>query len=158
VFEAVRRIWPADRPLGIRVSATDWVDGGWTPDETVVFARALKDLGCDFVDVSSGGLDERQEVPLGPGYQVPFAEKVRREAEIRTWAVGLITEAHQAEAIVAGGQADMVALARAVMDDPRWAWHAARAQGRGALFENVRPLPPEPLARPPRPAARGRVR
>jgi NADPH2 dehydrogenase len=154
VFEAVRRIWPADRPLGIRVSATDWVDGGWTPDETVVFARALKDLGCDFVDVSSGGLDERQEVPLGPGYQVPFAEKVRREAEIRTWAVGLITEAHQAEAIVAGGQADMVALARAFMDDPRWAWHAARALKAEAPYSRmyVRCHPsrwPGPLAPPP---------
>jgi 2,4-dienoyl-CoA reductase-like NADH-dependent reductase (Old Yellow Enzyme family) len=137
VFEAVRRVWPADKPLGIRISATDWVDGGWAPDEAVAFARMVKELGCDFVDVSSGGLDPRQEVSLGPGYQVRFAEKVRREAKIATWAVGLITEAHQADAIVAAGQADMVALARAVMDDPRWAWHAARALGAEAPYSKM---------------------
>jgi 2,4-dienoyl-CoA reductase-like NADH-dependent reductase (Old Yellow Enzyme family) len=137
VFEAVRRVWPADRPLGIRISATDWVDGGWIPDDAVAFARALGDLGCDFVDVSSGGLDPRQEVPLGPGYQVRFAEKVRRGADIATWAVGMITEAHQADAIIASGQADMVALARAVMDDPRWAWHAARALGAEAPYSQM---------------------
>jgi 2,4-dienoyl-CoA reductase-like NADH-dependent reductase (Old Yellow Enzyme family) len=82
VFEAVRRVWPSDKPLGVRVSATDWVEGGWTVEDTVAFARALKALGCDFVDVSSGGLHPRQQIPLGPGYQVPFSEKIRREAEI----------------------------------------------------------------------------
>jgi 2,4-dienoyl-CoA reductase-like NADH-dependent reductase (Old Yellow Enzyme family) len=127
VFEAVRAVWPEDKPLGMRVSATDWVEGGWTVEETVAFARELKALGCDFVDVSSGGNDPRQKIPLGPGYQVPFAERVRREAGIVTWAVGMITEPHQAEAIVAGGRADLVALARGMMYDPRWAWHAAEA-------------------------------
>jgi 2,4-dienoyl-CoA reductase-like NADH-dependent reductase (Old Yellow Enzyme family) len=129
VFEAVRAVWPADKPLGVRVSATDWVDGGWTVEETVAFARALKALGCDFVDVSSGGLDPRQKIPLGPGYQVRFAEQVRRAAEIPTWAVGMITDPHQAEAIIADGRADLVALARAIMYDPRFAWHAAAALG-----------------------------
>jgi 2,4-dienoyl-CoA reductase-like NADH-dependent reductase (Old Yellow Enzyme family) len=137
VFEALRRAWPADRPLGIRVSATDWVAGGWTPDETVVFARALLDLGCDFVDVSSGGLDPRQKIPLGPGYQVHLASRVRREAGIPTWAVGMITGARQAEAIVAGGQADMVALARGIMYDPRFAWHAAVELGAEAAYPRM---------------------
>jgi 2,4-dienoyl-CoA reductase-like NADH-dependent reductase (Old Yellow Enzyme family) len=125
VFEAVRRAWPDDKPLGMRVSATDYVEGGWTVEDTVALATELKALGCDFVDVSGGGLDPRQEIPLGPGYQVPLAERVRREAGIATWAVGMITRARQAEAIVADGQADMVALARAMMFDPRWAWRAA---------------------------------
>ncbi len=137
VFEAVRRVWPADRPLGVRVSATDWVDGGWTVEETVALARALKALGCDFVDVSSGGLDPRQQIPLGPGYQVPFAERVRREAEIPTWAVGMITEPQQAEAIVAEGRADLVALARGIMYDPRFAWHAAAALGAETAYPRM---------------------
>ena len=129
VFEAVRTAIPDDLPLGVRVSATDWVDGGWTPEETVELARALQARGSDFVDVSSGGNDRRQQIPLGPGYQVPFAAKVRREAEVPTWAVGMITDPHQAEAIVESGEADMVALARGVMFNPRWAWHAAEALG-----------------------------
>ncbi|MCG8692977.1 MAG: hypothetical protein MI806_17385 [Minwuiales bacterium] len=129
VFEAVRAVWPDHKPLGVRVSATDWVDGGWTVDETVELARNLKARGCDFIDVSSGGLDPRQEIPVGPGYQVPFAERIRGETGIATWAVGMITEAHQAEEIVAGGKADCVALARGMMYDPRWAWHAAEALG-----------------------------
>ena len=129
VFEAVRAACPDDKPLGVRVSATDWVEGGWTVEETVVFARALKELGCDFVDVSSGGIDPRQKVPVAPGYQVPFAGRVRREADVPTWAVGMITEPLQAEEIVASGQADMVALARAVMFDPRWSWRAADELG-----------------------------
>jgi 2,4-dienoyl-CoA reductase-like NADH-dependent reductase (Old Yellow Enzyme family) len=129
VFEAVRAVWPADRPLGVRVSATDWLDGGWTPEETVVFARELKALGCDFVDVTSGQLDPRQKIPLAPGYNVPLAEKVKQEAGIAVMAVGMITRARQAEDIVASGRADLVAIARAMMDDPRWAWHAARELG-----------------------------
>jgi 2,4-dienoyl-CoA reductase-like NADH-dependent reductase (Old Yellow Enzyme family) len=129
LFEAVRGVWPDDKPLGVRVSATDYVEGGWTVEDTVVLAIELKGLGCDFVDVSGGGLDPRQQIPLGPGYQVLFAERVRREAGIATWAVGMITRARQAEAIVADGQADMVALARAMMFDPRWAWRAALELG-----------------------------
>jgi 2,4-dienoyl-CoA reductase-like NADH-dependent reductase (Old Yellow Enzyme family) len=126
VFEAVRAVWPQDRPMGVRVSATDWIDGGWTPEETVVFARELKALGCDFVDVTSGQLDPRQQIPFAPGYNVAFAEKVRKEAGIISMSVGMISRARQAEDIIAGGKADLVAIARAMMDDPRWAWHAAR--------------------------------
>jgi 2,4-dienoyl-CoA reductase-like NADH-dependent reductase (Old Yellow Enzyme family) len=129
VFEAVRAIWPDDKPLGIRISATDWIDGGWNLEESVVFARELKSLGCDFIDVSSGALDPRQQIPLAPGYQVPFSDKIRKQAEIATWTVGMITKARQAEKIIADGKADIVALARGMMFDPRWAWHAAEELG-----------------------------
>jgi 2,4-dienoyl-CoA reductase-like NADH-dependent reductase (Old Yellow Enzyme family) len=129
VFEAVRRVWPEEKPLGVRITGRDWVEGGWELEDAVTFAQALKDLGCDFVDVTSGGLDPRQKISVGPGYQVPFAERVRREAGIHTWAVGMITEARQAELIIRNGQADMVALARGMMRDPRWAWHAAEVLG-----------------------------
>ncbi len=128
-FAACRAAWPADKPMGIRVSATDWVEGGWTPEETVVLAKKLKALGCDYIDVTTSGLDPRQKIPLGPGYQVQFAEKVKREAGIATMAVGMITDAHQAEHIIASGQADMVALARSMLLDPRWAWHAGQELG-----------------------------
>ena len=97
IFEAMRQAWPADKPLGVRVSATDWVEGGWTLEETVVLARELQALGCDFIDVSSGGLDPRQEIPIGPGYQVPLAARIRAETDLITMAVGMITEAAQAE-------------------------------------------------------------
>lgn len=129
VFEACRAVWPERKSMGIRLSATDWVEGGLTVEETVEVSKALKELGCDFIDVTSGGLDPRQQITLGPGYQVPFAEQVRREAGIPTMAVGMITDPHQAEEVVASGKADMVAIARGMMDDPRWAWHAARALG-----------------------------
>jgi 2,4-dienoyl-CoA reductase-like NADH-dependent reductase (Old Yellow Enzyme family) len=129
LFAAMRAAWPADKPMGMRVSATDWVDGGWTPEETVVLARELKKLGCDYLDVSSGGLDPRQKIPLAPGYQAPFAEKVRKETGLPTMSVGLITEPKQAEEIIASGKADMIAIARGAMWDPRWAWHAAEALG-----------------------------
>jgi len=129
VFDAVRAVWPKERPLGARVSATDWIDGGWTPEETVVFAKAMKARGCDFFDVSSGALDPRQQIPMAPGYNVPFAEKVRKETGIAVMSVGMISRARQAEDIVASGKADLVAIARAMMDDPRWAWHAARELG-----------------------------
>ncbi len=126
VFAAVRAAWPTDKPLGVRVSATDWVEGGWTPGETVTFAKALKTLGCDFLDVTTGGVDPRQQMPLAPGYNVPFAEQVKRETGMPVMAVGMITGARQADKIISSGKADMVAIARAMMDDPRWAWHAAR--------------------------------
>jgi 2,4-dienoyl-CoA reductase-like NADH-dependent reductase (Old Yellow Enzyme family) len=129
VFEAVRAVWPDHLPVGVRVSATDWVDGGWTAEETVLFAKKLKAQGCDFIDVTTSGLDPRQQIPVGPGYQVPFAEQIKKEADLLTWAVGLITDAHQAEGIIASGQADMVALARGMMFNPRWAWHAALELG-----------------------------
>jgi len=134
VVEAVRAVWPAERPLGVRVSATDWIDGGWTPAETVILARELKALGCDFIDVSSGQLDPRQQIPFAAGYNVPFAEQIKREAGIATMAVGMITRPRQAEAIVAEGRADLIAIARAIMDDPRWAWHAARELGAEAPY------------------------
>lgn len=129
VFEATRAVWPDDRPLGVRVSATDWIEGGWTLEDTISYARELKGLGCDYIDVSSGGLDPRQQVTPGPGYQVPLAEAVRKAVGMPTMAVGMITEARQAEAIIADGQADFVALARGMMFDPRWAWHAAEELG-----------------------------
>ena len=134
VFEAVRAVWPAELPLGVRVSATDWVDGGWTPEETVVFAHGLKKLGCDFMDVTSGQVDPRQKIPFAPGYNVPFAEKVKRETGMPAMAVGMISSGHQAEEIVSSGKADMVAIARAVMDNPHWAWQAARELGAETAY------------------------
>jgi 2,4-dienoyl-CoA reductase-like NADH-dependent reductase (Old Yellow Enzyme family) len=133
VFDAVRAVFPADRPVGVRVSATDWLEGieaeSWTVESTVEFGQALKQRGCDWLDVSSGGISPRQKITLGPGYQVPFAEIVRTETGLPTIAVGLITEPRQAEAIVEAGRADMVALARAFLYDPRWPWHAAATLG-----------------------------
>jgi 2,4-dienoyl-CoA reductase-like NADH-dependent reductase (Old Yellow Enzyme family) len=129
LFEAVRDVWPADRPLGARVSAFEWVAGGWSVEDTVEFAKRLQARGCDFLDVSSAGNDPRQKIEVKPGYQVPFARAVKQATGITTMAVGLITEPRQAEAIIAEGDADLVALARAVMDDPHWAWHAARELG-----------------------------
>ena len=134
VFEAVRAVWPADLPLGVRVSATDWVDGGWTPEETVVFADALKKLGCDFIDATSGQVDPRQKIPFAPGYNVPFAEKVKRETGMPVMAVGMISNGKQAEEIVSSGKADMVAIARAAMDNPHWAWQAARELGAETAY------------------------
>ncbi len=129
VFDAVRAAVPADLPVGIRISATDWVDGGWEIEQSVAFARELQRHGCAFIDVSSGGLSPLQQIPVEPGYQVPFAERIRRETGLLTIAVGLITEPGQAEAIVSTGQADMVALARGMLYDPRWPWHAAAELG-----------------------------
>lgn len=129
VVAAVRAVWPEDRPLSVRVSATDWVEGGWDLDQTIVLARRLAERGVDVIDVSSGGLDPRQKLALGPGYQVPFAEAVRRATGLPTIAVGLVVTPRQAEAILAEGKADLVALARTIMDDPRWPWHAAQEFG-----------------------------
>ena len=129
VFEAVRRVWPADKALGMRLSAVEWVEGGVTVEDTIETARQLKALGCDFVDVSSGGNAPGQKITLGPGYHVPFSARVRREAGIKTWAVGLITEPEQAEKIIASGEADCTAHARPFLLDPRWAWNAARTLG-----------------------------
>lgn len=131
VFDAVRAVFAASKPVGVRVSATDWLNGeeSWTLEQTIELAQQLKARGCDWIDVSSGGISPRQRLALGPGYQVPFAEAVRRATGLRTIAVGLITEPAQAEAIVAEGRADMVALARGFLYDPRWPWHAAAALG-----------------------------
>jgi 2,4-dienoyl-CoA reductase-like NADH-dependent reductase (Old Yellow Enzyme family) len=129
IFDIVRNNFPADRPVGVRVSATDWVEGGWDVTQTVAYAQALKQRGCAYIDVSSGGLSTRQKIALGAGYQVPFAEQIKRETGLPTMAVGLITEAEQAEQIIASGQADMVALARGILYDARWPWHAAAKLG-----------------------------
>ena len=125
IFAAMREAWPAAKPLGIRISAVEWVDGGITLADSIALAHALKALGCDFMDVSSGGNAYNQKITLGAGYQVPFAEAIRKAVDMPVMAVGLITEAAHAEQIVATGQADMVALARGFMDDPLWARHAA---------------------------------
>jgi len=129
VFDAVRAAFSADRPVGVRVSATDWVENGWDLEQTIVFAQELKRRGCAFIDASSGGLSPLQKIALEPGYQVPFAARIKQETGMPTIAVGLITEAEQAEHIVASGQADMVALARGMLYDPRWPWHAAAKLG-----------------------------
>lgn len=134
VFAAMRAAWPTDRPMGVRISATDWVDGGWNIEESVVFSRELKKLGCDYIDCSSGALDPRQQLPLAPGYQVPFAERIRKDAGIPTIAVGLITSPRQCEEIVSSGKADMVCLARGAMWNPRFAWHAAEELGADAPY------------------------
>jgi NADPH2 dehydrogenase len=131
VFEAVRAEVPAAVPVGVRVSATDWLEHtdapGWTLAQTIALATELKQRGCDWIDVSSAGISPQQKIAVGPGYQVPLARAIREATGLATMAVGLITEPHQAEAIVAEGHADLVALARAFLYDPRWGWHAAAA-------------------------------
>jgi len=129
VFDAVRSAFPSDRPVTVRVSGTDWAEGGWTIEETVAFAKALEARGCDGVHVSSGGLTPVQQVPVGPNYQVPLARAVKAATRMPVAAVGLITEFEQAEAIVGTGDADFIALARAILYDPRWPWHAAAHLG-----------------------------
>lgn len=129
VYDAVRAVFPAGKPVGMKVSATDWVEGGWDLEQTIALCHALKARGVDWVDVSSGGISPLQRIPLGPGYQVSFAEAVKVATGVSTFAVGLITGAQQAEDIVASGQADFVALARAMLYDPRWPWHAAATLG-----------------------------
>jgi 2,4-dienoyl-CoA reductase-like NADH-dependent reductase (Old Yellow Enzyme family) len=129
VYEAVRAAVPASVAVGMRISATDWVEGGWEIEQSVQFAHALKRAGADFIHVSSGGVSPLQQIALSPGYQVPFAERIKAEVGMPTISVGLITEAQHAEEIVASGQSDMVALARAMLFDPRWPWHAAARLG-----------------------------
>ncbi len=158
VFDAVRAAWPADRPLGVRVSATDWVEGGWTLEETIDLARRLKAGGADWIDVSSGGVSPQQKIVLGPGYQVPFARAIRSATGLTTMAVGLITEPRQAEGIIAAGDADMVALARGLLWDPRWPWRAAAAlgatvSGPAALLAGAAEGSRDGLRRRPHPAA-----
>jgi NADPH2 dehydrogenase len=129
VFDAVRAAFPANKPVGIKVSSTDWVDGGWDVAQTIELAKELKKRGVDWIDASSGGVSPLQKIPLGPGYQVQFAQAIKQAAGVNTIAVGLITEPKQAEDIVASGKADMVALARGMLYDPRWGWHAAAQLG-----------------------------
>jgi len=129
VVEATRDIWPADLPLFVRLSCTEWVGGGWDGDDTVVLARLLAERGVDLIDCSSGGNVATARIPMAPGYQVPYAEKVRRESGVVTGAVGLITNPELAEEIVANGRADAVLLARELLRDPYWPLHAARTLG-----------------------------
>ena len=129
VFDAIRAAFPAERPVSMRVSATDWVEGGWTVEESIAFARALEARGCAAIHVSSGGLHPDQKIPVGPNYQVPLARRIKEAVGIPVIAVGLITGYEQAEAIVHSGDADAIALARGILYDPRWPWHAAAALG-----------------------------
>jgi 2,4-dienoyl-CoA reductase-like NADH-dependent reductase (Old Yellow Enzyme family) len=134
VFEAVRSVWPRSRALGARIPGSDYVPGAWGPEDAAAYAQELKARGCDFVTVSGGGVVPDAKVPTGPGYQVPFAEAVKRATGMATGAVGLITEPRQAQTIVASGRADYVAIARAFLFNPRWGWHAAIALGADAYF------------------------
>lgn len=129
VFEAVRQAFPADRPVTVRVSGTDWVANGWDITQTIALAHALEERGCAALHVSSGGLDPGQQIPLGPSYQVPLARAVKQAVSMPVVAVGLITDYEQAEAIIGTGDADLVALARGMLYDPRWPWHAAAHLG-----------------------------
>ena len=129
VFDAIRAAVPAEMPVGIKISATDWVEGGFDLPQAIEFAHELKQRGVDWIDVSSGGVSPLQKIPLAPGYQVPLAQGIKQATAVTTMAVGLITEPKQAEEIVATGKADMVALARGMLYDPRWGWHAAAELG-----------------------------
>jgi 2,4-dienoyl-CoA reductase-like NADH-dependent reductase (Old Yellow Enzyme family) len=144
VFQAVAAAAGADIAVGVRLSATDWVEGGWDVEQTIEVSRRLEALGCAFLDISSGGVSSQQKIPLGPGYQVPFAAQVKREVKIPVMTVGLITDPAEAEAIVAQDQADIVAMARGFLRDPRWPWRAAAELG-GTVApppQLLRSLPP----------------
>ena len=129
VFEAVRSAFPSEKPVSMRVSATDWAEGGWDVEQTIVFAKALERVGCGAIHVSSGGMTPTQKIPVGPSYQVPLARALKEATDLPVIAVGLITGYEQAEAIVGTGDADMIALARTILYDPRWPWHAAAHLG-----------------------------
>jgi 2,4-dienoyl-CoA reductase-like NADH-dependent reductase (Old Yellow Enzyme family) len=149
VVDAVRGVWPERLPLFVRISATDWAEGGWNPDESVELAKRLREHGVDLVDSSSGGMVPNAKIPAAPGFQVGFAARIRREAGIATAAVGLITEPAQANTIVAEGEADLVFLARAMLRDPYWPVHAAATLGELASWpkQYLRAAPPESPAR-----------
>jgi 2,4-dienoyl-CoA reductase-like NADH-dependent reductase (Old Yellow Enzyme family) len=149
VVDAVRRTWPDRLPVMVRISATDWVEGGWDIEQSVELARRLKAYGVDLVDCSSGGNVARAKIALGPGYQVPFAERVRKEADIPTGAVGLITDPAQANAIIAEGRADCVLLARELLRDPYWPLRAARELGAAIDWpaQYLRAAPPQSTSR-----------
>ena len=144
VFDAVRAAFPAKRPVSVRLSGTDWVPGGWDIEQTVIFSRALEARGCSTVHVSSGGLHPAQTIAVGPGYQVPLARAVKQRIGIPVVAVGMITDFDHAEAIVATGDADLIAIARGILYDPRWPWHAAAHLGASVV------APPQYLRSQPR--------
>jgi 2,4-dienoyl-CoA reductase-like NADH-dependent reductase (Old Yellow Enzyme family) len=153
IFEACRKVWPAGKAMGMRLSCVEWVEGGVSIEDTIETARQLKALGCDFIDASSGGNAAAQKIPVKPGYHVEFSARIRKEAGIKTWAVGVITEPDQAEGIIASGQADCTAHARAFLLDPRWGWNAARALGAdtpplplpAVRATTILPFKPQPL-------------
>jgi 2,4-dienoyl-CoA reductase-like NADH-dependent reductase (Old Yellow Enzyme family) len=134
LFKAVRDVWPERKPLGIRISTTDWVDGGWEVEDSIAFVNKLKELGCDYVTASSGGSVPEQRLKVYPGYQVPNAERIRQETGMCTMAVGLITEPRQAEEILSSGKADLVAIGRGMLYNPRWPWHAAVELGEEFFY------------------------
>jgi 2,4-dienoyl-CoA reductase-like NADH-dependent reductase (Old Yellow Enzyme family) len=134
VVSAVRSVWPGDAPLFIRISATDWVEGGWDVEQSVELARRVKALGVDLVDCSSGGNLPHADIPLGPGYQTPFAERIRREVGVLTGTVGMITDPAQADHVIRTGQADATFLARELLRDPYWPLRAARELGQPAAW------------------------
>jgi 2,4-dienoyl-CoA reductase-like NADH-dependent reductase (Old Yellow Enzyme family) len=150
LIEAVRAVWPERLPLFVRISATDWVDGGWNPQESIAFARECERRGVDAIDASSGGLSPRQQIDARAGYQVAFARKIRREAEIATIAIGMISDPFYAQRIIEEGEADFVAMARAFLRDPRWVWTAADLLGGESFVPDQyargrrAPLPPRP--------------
>jgi 2,4-dienoyl-CoA reductase-like NADH-dependent reductase (Old Yellow Enzyme family) len=132
VIRAVRAAAPRNVAVGLRISGTDWVDGGWDIAQSIAYVRAAQELGIAYVCVSSGGIRAKVTVPTAPGYQVPLAHEIRQATGVPTRAVGLITDPRQAEQILAAGSADMIALARAFLDDPRWGWRAADRLGAKA--------------------------
>ncbi|MET6622647.1 NADH:flavin oxidoreductase/NADH oxidase [Klebsiella michiganensis] len=129
IFRAIREAVSQDIAVGVRLSATDWVDGGWDNAQSIIFSQQLEALGCDYIHVSSGGLSPHQAIQVGPGYQLPFAREIREKVNIPVICVGLVTEAQQAEEALQNGDADLIALARAVLYNPHWPWHAAAALG-----------------------------
>jgi 2,4-dienoyl-CoA reductase-like NADH-dependent reductase (Old Yellow Enzyme family) len=145
VFDAVRAVWPERRPLGVRISGTDWVEGGWDIEQSIELAGVLKARGCDWIDVSSGGVSAQQRIKAEPGYQVPLARAIRRASGLATIAVGLISDPVHADAIIGDGDADLVAIARAFLWNPRWPWHAAAKLGASAVApcQYYRSLPRE---------------
>ena len=157
VVDAVRAAWPAHLPLFVRISATDWAEGGWTADESVELARRLREHSVDLVDVSSGGQVPQAKIPVGPGFQVPFSARIRKEAGMATAAVGMITDPKQANEIIARGDADMVLLAREMLRDPYWPLHAAAALGETASWpvQYLRAAPPGSQSRKPLSRASG---
>jgi 2,4-dienoyl-CoA reductase-like NADH-dependent reductase (Old Yellow Enzyme family) len=143
VFSALRAAWPDHKPLGARITGTDWLDGGLTIEDAIKFAQELKTRGCDYVCVTSGGIVQKAPIPFAPGYMVPLAERVKKEVKIPTRAVGYITDPLLANAVVENGQADFIAIGRGFLDDPRWVWHAAQALGETIgyppQYEKTRP-------------------
>jgi len=143
VFSALRDAWPQQKPLGARITGTDWLEGGLTIDDAVEFAKQLKARGCDYICVTSGGIVQKAPIPYAPGYMAPLAERVRKEVDIPTRAVGYITDPVLANTIVSDGQADFIAIGRGFLDDPRWVWHAAQKLGETVAYppqyEKTRP-------------------